>query len=74
MSKPVNFEVTRRNNEDQMRMIKRFIKKTKKSGIIEQVKKRRYHEPKSVKRKLKKLRKKRLAQEATRKYLDQFKD
>ncbi len=74
MSKPVNFEVTKRNNEDQMRMIKRFIKKTKKSGIIDLVKKRKFFESKSQKRKLKKLRKKRLAQEATRKYLEQFKD
>ena len=74
MSRPVNFEVTKRNNEDQMRMIKRFIKKTKKSGIIDLVKKRRFFESKSHKRKLKRLRKKRLAQEATRKYLDQFRD
>ena len=74
MSKPINFEVKRRHNEDQMRMIRRFIKKTKKEGIIDLVKKRRYHEPKSVKRKLKKLRKKKLAQEATRKYLEKFKD
>ena len=74
MGKPVNFEVTKRNNEDQMRMIKRFVRKTKKSGIIDLVKKRRYYESKSTKRKLKRLKKKRLAQKATRKYLEQFKD
>ena len=74
MSKAVNFGVESRRNEDQMRMVRRFIKKTKKSGIIELYKKRQRFISKSEKRKLKKLRRKRLAQEATRKYLDQFKD
>tara|TARA_Y100001937_G_scaffold128686_1_gene206841 strand:- start:16788 stop:17012 length:225 start_codon:yes stop_codon:yes gene_type:complete len=74
MSKPVNFEVKRRNNEDQMRMIRRFVKKTKKEGLIEMVRKRSRFISNSEKRKLKKARKKRLAQEATRKYLEKFKD
>lgn len=74
MSKPVNFEVTRRHNEDQMRMIRRFVKKTKKEGLIEMVRKRSRFISNSEKRKLKKARKKRLAQEATRKYLEKFKD
>ena len=74
MSKPVNFEVKRRNNEDQMRMIRRFVKKTKTEGLIEMVRKRSRFISNSEKRKLKKARKKRLAQEATRKYLEKFKD
>ena len=37
MGKPVNFEVKPRNNEDQARMIKRFVKKTKKEGLVEKV-------------------------------------
>ena len=74
MSKPVNFEVTRRHNEDQMRMIRRFVKKTKKEGLIEMVRKRSRFISNSEKRKLKKARKKRLAQEATRKYLEKFQD
>ena len=54
MSKPVNFEVKRRNNEDQMRMIRRFVKKTKKEGLIEMVRKRSRFISNSEKRESKK--------------------
>ena len=74
MSKVVNFGVELRRNEDPMRMIKRFVKKTKKSGIIELYKKRQRFISKSEKRKLKKLRKKKASQDSTRKYLEQFRD
>lgn len=74
MGKPVNFEVKPRNNEDQMRMIKRFVRKTKKEGIIELVRKRSRFTSKSELRKLKKARKKRMSQESTRKHLEKFKD
>ena len=74
MGKPVNFEVRPRNNEDQMRMIRRFVKKTKKEGLVEKVRKRSRFISKSEIRKLKKARKKRLSQESTRKYLEKFKD
>lgn len=74
MGKPVNFEVRPRNNEDQMRMIKRFVKKTKKEGLVEKVRKRSRFTSKSELRKLKKARKKRLSQESTRKYLEKFQD
>ena len=67
MGKPVNFEVRPRNNEDQMRMIRRFVKKTKKEGLVEKVRKRSRFISKSEIRKLKKARKKRLSQESTRK-------
>ena len=40
MGKAVNFDVKPRNNEDQMRMIRRFVKKTKKEGLIDKVRKR----------------------------------
>ena len=74
MGKPVNFEVKPRNNEDQMRMIRRFVKKTKKEGLIDKVRKRSQFTSKSEIRKLKKERKKRLSQESTRKYLEKFQD
>lgn len=74
MGKPVNFEVRPRNNEDQMRMIKRFVKKTKKEGLVDKVRKRSRYIPKSEIRKLKKERKKRMSQESTRKHLEKFKD
>lgn len=74
MGKPVNFEVKPRNNEDQARMIKRFVKKTKKEGLVEKVRKRSRYTPKSEIRKLKKERKKRLSQESTRKFNEKFKD
>lgn len=74
MAKPVNFEVKPRNNEDQMRMIRRFVKKTKKEGLIDKVRKRMQFTPKSETRKLKKERKKKLSQESTRKFNEKFKD
>ena len=40
MAKAVNFDVRPRHNEDQMRMIRRFVKKTKKEGLIDKVRKR----------------------------------
>ena len=74
MGKPVNFEVKPRNNEDQARMIKRFVRNTTKEGIIDLVRKRGRFIPKSEIRKLKKERKKRLSQESTRKFNEKFKD
>jgi ribosomal protein S21 len=74
MSKPVNFEVKPKSNEDQMNMIRRFVKKTKKEGLIDAVRNRNEFTPKSEIRKLKKERKKKLSQESTRKFNDKFKD
>jgi ribosomal protein S21 len=74
MAKAVNFDVKPRHNEDQMRMIRRFIKKTKKEGLIDQVRRRDQFTPKSEIKKLKRERKKRLSQESTRKFNEKFKD
>ena len=49
MAKPVNVEVTLRPGEHPERMIKRFIRKVKKSGLMEEVRYRRFHEKKSDK-------------------------
>ena len=56
-----------RNGLEGERLIRKFIKKVKKSGILDEVKDRRYYTKKSVKRRLKRLNKKRVSRESTRK-------
>ena len=54
MAKTKNLEVTLRQCKgDQNRLIKRFIKKFKKSGILDEVKNRRFYEKPSKKRRRK---------------------
>ena len=72
--KPVHVEVYIKNQENLEKMIKRFSRKVKKSGILEEVRERRRFIKKSVKRRLKRLNKKRLAQEETKKYKEKFND
>ena len=69
MAKPVNVEVTLRPGEHPERMIKRFIRKVKKSGLMEEYRNRRFHEKKSDKnRRIKQARKRAHEREvATRK-------
>jgi len=51
MSRPINAEVQPRfHSEPFERMIKRFSRKIKKSGILEEVRNRRYYEKPSLKR------------------------
>ena len=50
MSKKSNITVKPRKNESQERMVKRFIKKCKKKGIVDEVKDRRYFKSNSQKR------------------------
>ena len=58
MAKPVNVEVTLRPGEHPERMIKRFIRKVKKSGIMEECRERKFHEKRSDKnRRIKQARK-----------------
>ena len=58
MAKPVNVEFTLRPGEHPERMIKRFIRKVKKSGVMEEIRERRFHEKKSDKnRRIKQARK-----------------
>ena len=56
-----------RNGLEGEKLIRKFIKKVKKSGILDEVKDRRYYTKKSVKRRLKRLNKKRVSRESTRK-------
>jgi ribosomal protein S21 len=56
-----------RSRDENERLIKKFIKKVKKEGILELVRERRYYEKPSTKRKRKKERKKRISRETTKK-------
>ena len=50
MAKVVNAEVVARPNESAERLIRRFVKKCKRLGFLDEVRKRRYFEKKSDKR------------------------
>ena len=54
-----NIKVKTRRNESPERLIRRFIRKVKKSGLIEEVKKRKYYIKPSQKRRLKAIKRKR---------------
>ena len=70
---PVNVEVVIYDQSQDERMIKKFTRKCKKSGLFEELKNRRYFKKKSVKLKEKRERKKRLSQKSTKDYKDKFK-
>tara|TARA_R100000808_G_C2125159_1_gene135530 strand:+ start:628 stop:858 length:231 start_codon:yes stop_codon:yes gene_type:complete len=66
MAKKANVTVTRRENESVERMLRRFMKKVKKEGIMEQLREKAYYKkPSEVKRK-KNIRRKRIAQDLQR--------
>ena len=54
-----NILVRPRRNESSDRLVRRFIRKVKKSGLIEEVKRRKYYIKPSQKRRLKAIKKKR---------------
>lgn len=56
----VNVQVKARRNEPAENLIKRFSRKVKKEGIVEQVKNRMYYEKPSTKRRREKVRRKRV--------------
>ena len=70
---PVNVEVVIYDQSQLQRMIKKFTRKCKKSGLFEELKERRYFKKKSAKMKEKRERKKRLSQKSTQDYKDKFK-
>ena len=55
----VNVQVRARRNESTENLIKRFSRKVKREGILEEVKNRKYYEKPSVKRRREKVRRKR---------------
>mgnify|MGYP001319297917 FL=1 len=65
MAKSVNLEVKLSETRgDVGRLIRKFIKKTKKLGLIEEIRNRRYYEKPSITRRKKKLQRKRMARKA----------
>ena len=69
---PVHVEVVIHEQSQVMRMIKKFTRKCKKSGLFEELKERRYFKKKSTKMKEKRERKKRLSKKSTQDYKDKF--
>lgn len=69
MSKrPVNVKVSLREARNDVNfLIKKFMKKVKKSGILEECKDRMYYQKPSVKNRKKKIRRKRMAKKQTTK-------
>ena len=55
----VNVQVKARRNESTENLIKRFSRKVKREGILEEVKSRKYYEKPSVRRRREKVRRKR---------------
>jgi len=65
MAKSVNLQVKLSETRGDIgRLIKKFIKKTKKLGLIEEIRNRRYYEKPSITRRKKKLQRKRMARKA----------
>jgi len=62
----INVEVELRDRESAERLIRRFIKKVKKEGILEEYRNRRYFAKKSDVKREKKKRQKRVARERQR--------
>lgn len=70
--KPCHVEIVITDQSQVARMIKKFTRKCKKSGIFEEVRNRRYFKSKSLTRKEKRENKKRLSQKSTQKMKDKF--
>ena len=70
--KPCHVEIVITDQSQVARMIKKFTRKCKKSGIFEEVRNRRYFKSKSLTRKEKRENKKRLSQKSTQKMKDRF--
>lgn len=69
---PVHVEVVIHDQSQVERMIKKFTRKCKKSGLFEELKERRFYKKKSLKLKEKRDRKKRISQKSTQDYKDKF--
>jgi ribosomal protein S21 len=71
----VNVEVKPRNNESPERMIKRFIKKVKKEGIVDEWRQKySFYEKPTDKRRRKKQERKRVIKRLQREYDAKYKD
>jgi ribosomal protein S21 len=74
-AKPVNVEVTPRKNESPERMIKRFTKKVKKEGVLDEWReKHMFFEKPTAKRRRKKMDRQRTIKRLQREYDAKYKD
>lgn len=72
--KPCHVEIVIRDQSQLQRLIKKFNRKCKKSGLFEEVRERRYFKKKSAILKEKRENRKRTHQKMTQKYKDKFKN
>ena len=70
--KPCHVEIVITDQNQVARMIKKFTRKCKKTGLFEELRERRYFKKKSQKMKEKRENKKRLSQKSTQKHKDKF--
>jgi len=71
---PVHAEIIIYDQDQVERMIKKFIKKVKKCGVLDELKEKRYYTKKSDRKRKKRIERKRLAQQATKKYKESFRN
>ena len=71
---PVHAEIYIRDQEQFERMVKKFTRKVKKSGVLDEVREKRYFTKPSVKRRMKKLEKQRLIKIANEKRKKKLKE
>ena len=71
---PVHVDIYVRDQDQFERMVKKFTRKVKKCGILDEVRERRYYTKPSVKRRKKKLEKKRLIKKEVEKQKKKFAD
>jgi len=70
----VNVQVRARRNESTENLIKRFSRKVKRGGLLEEVKNRKYYEKPSVKRRREKVRRKRTLKKLFSKSIGEYND
>jgi len=71
---PVHAEIYIKDQEQFERMVKKFTRKVKKSGVLDEVREKRYFTKPSVKRRMKKLEKQRLIKIANEKRKKKLKE
>ena len=70
--KPCHVEIVIHDQDQVLRMIKKFTRKCKKQGLFQELQDRRQFKSKSLTRKEKRENKKRLSQKTTQKMKDKF--
>jgi len=74
MAGPINVEVRLREGESVERMIRRFTKKVKKDGILDEFLNKKYYEKPSTKRRREKIKRKRIVQRLQKEKEARYKD